>query len=49
VPAQGAADQERQDRVVALALQGGAVGDGQQFLGLLAGQPVPQVSVFSYL
>jgi hypothetical protein len=42
VPAQGAADQERQDRVIAFALQGGAVGDGQQLLRLLPGQPVPQ-------
>jgi hypothetical protein len=42
VPAQGAADQEGQDHVVPLAFQGGAVGDGQKFPGLVAGQPVPQ-------
>ena len=30
-----------QDDVVALAFQGGAVGDSQQFLGLFAGQPIP--------
>jgi hypothetical protein len=41
VAPEGAADQQRQDDVVAFALQGGAVGDGQQLLGLLAGQPVP--------
>jgi hypothetical protein len=44
VPPQGAADRQRQDDVVALALQGRAVGDGQQLCGLLAGQPVAQAS-----
>jgi len=42
LPAEGAADQQRQDDGVPLALEGGAVGDGQQFLGLLFGEPVPQ-------
>ncbi|MDX6458965.1 MAG: hypothetical protein QOE55_2662, partial [Acidobacteriaceae bacterium] len=37
-----AADQQGQDRVVAFALQGGAVGHGQQLLRLLPGEPVPQ-------
>ena len=41
-PAQGAADQQRQYHVVALALQRRAVGHGEQFLGLLARQPVSQ-------
>ena len=42
VAPEGAADQQRQDDVVAFALQCGAVGDGQQLLRLLAGQPVAQ-------
>jgi hypothetical protein len=41
VAPQGAADQQRQDDVVALALQGGAVGDGQQLFGLLAVSQFP--------
>jgi hypothetical protein len=44
VPAQGAADQQGQDDIAALAFQGGAVGDGQELLRLLAGKPVPQPS-----
>ena len=39
---QGAADQQRQDHVVPLALHGRAVGDGQQFPRLLLRQPVPK-------
>ena len=39
-----AAYQESQDQVVAFALQGRAVGHGQQILGLFARQPVPQAS-----
>ncbi len=42
LPAQGAADQQRQDHVIAFALQGRAVGNGQQLFGLLPGQPVSQ-------
>ncbi len=42
--AQGAAYQESQDHVIAFALDAGAVGHGQQILGLFAGQPVPQPS-----
>jgi hypothetical protein len=41
-PAQDAADQQRQDDVVAPALQRRPVGHGQKFPGLLPGQPVPQ-------
>ena len=41
VPPEGAADQKRQDHIVALALEGRAVGDGQQLFGLLAGQQFP--------
>jgi hypothetical protein len=37
-----AADQQGQDDVITLAFEGGAVGHGQQLLGLLAGQPVAQ-------
>ena len=42
LPAQRTADQERQEDVVPLAFEGRAVGDGQQFPGLLFGEPVPQ-------
>jgi hypothetical protein len=42
VPPKGAANHKRQDHVIAFAFQGGAVGDGQQVFGLLAGPPVPQ-------
>ena len=42
VAPEGAAEQKRQDHVVAFALQRGAVGDRQQLFGVLAGQPVPQ-------
>jgi len=42
VPPQGAADQQRQDDIIAFALQGKAVRDGQQLFGLLAVQPVAQ-------
>ena len=42
VPPQGAANQKRQDDVVAFALQSRAVGDSQQLLGLLAVQPIAQ-------
>jgi hypothetical protein len=42
VATQGAADQKSQDHVVAFALEGRAVGDGQQLLRLLRGQPVAQ-------
>jgi hypothetical protein len=41
VPPEGAADQQRQDHVIAFSFQGRAVGDGDQFFRLLAGQPVP--------
>jgi hypothetical protein len=41
VPPEGAADQKRQDDVVALPFQGGSIRDGQQLLGLLTGQPIP--------
>jgi hypothetical protein len=42
VPPEGAANQQRQDHVVAFALERCAVGDSQQLLGLLAVQPVSQ-------
>jgi hypothetical protein len=42
VPPEGAANQQRQDHVVAFALQSRAVGDSQQLFGLLASQPVSQ-------
>jgi hypothetical protein len=42
LPAQRTADQQRQDHVVPLAFEGRAVGDGQQFLRLFFGEPVPQ-------
>jgi hypothetical protein len=42
VPPQGAANQKRQDDVVAFALERRAVWDSQQLLGLLAVQPVSQ-------
>jgi hypothetical protein len=42
VPPEGAADQKRQDDIVALALQGRAVRNGEQLFRLLAGQPVAQ-------
>jgi hypothetical protein len=42
VPPQGAANQKRQDHVVAFSFEGRAVGNGQQLLRLLAGQPIPQ-------
>jgi hypothetical protein len=44
IPPQRAADQQRQDDVIAFAFQGRAVRDRQQLFGLLAGQPVPQTS-----
>ena len=42
LPAQGAADQKRQDHVIPLALERRPIGNGQQLLRLLPGQPVPQ-------
>jgi hypothetical protein len=42
--AKGAADQERQDDVIALTLMCGPIGNGQQLLRLLPRQPVPQAS-----
>ena len=42
VAPEGAADQQRQDHIVAFALQRRAIGDREQLFGLLAGQPVPQ-------
>jgi hypothetical protein len=44
IPSEGAADQQGQDDVIALPLEGRANRDRQQFLGLLAGQPVPEAS-----
>jgi len=44
VAPEGAAHQQRQDHVVALALQGAALWDGQEFFCLLPGQPVSQAS-----
>jgi len=42
LPAEGAADQQCQDRVVAFALEGGTIGNGQQLFGLFPGEPVAQ-------
>jgi hypothetical protein len=46
IPSEGAADQQGQDEVVALAFEGRAVRDCQEFLGLLTGQPVPFCRIF---
>ena len=42
LPPQGAANQQRQDHVIAFALQCRAVRNGEQLFGLLAGEPVSQ-------